>query len=352
MNLDLQPAWVSGEGPEADVVISTRARLARNILGKPFPARASRDDLFQVANLVRDAVKEIEGRFSGLQVLDLNDLSEAEREYLVDAHVASYEQVELAHARLVVLNSEAGIAIMVNEEDHLRIQTIVSGLQPVSAWELVDKVDDCLARSLEFEYSERYGYLTAGLSNVGTGLRVSVMLHLAGLAALGRLARTLRAAYELGISVRGLFGEGSSGLGDFYQVSNEVTLGLPEREIAHRVRGVADYLIGEERRARQQLADEQYDECAQRAADRLETLRKRKVVGAAEALQLLSPIRLAAAIGIVENGSVRLFNELLISMGVGRLTSAKRVSWDAVKTEVTRAPKIRSQLKELKVRTV
>ncbi|MDO8587160.1 MAG: hypothetical protein Q7T82_08985 [Armatimonadota bacterium] len=349
MKLDLQPGWASGEGPEADVVVSTRARLARNLSGRVFPGRATAEALAEVAELVREGVEGAGKYLSGLKVLDMKDLGEAEREYLVDAHVASYEQVEPGDGRLIILNSEGSIAIMVNEEDHLRIQAIVAGLQPALAWERVDRVDDCLARSLRYDYSERYGYLTASLSNVGTGLRISTMLHLAGLAAAGRVARTLRAAFELGISVRGLFGEGTGGHGDFYQVSNEVTLGLPEREIVHRVRGVAEYLIGEERRSREMLAETRRRECAEHASGCLEKLRRAKSVGAVEALALLSPIRLAASMGIAQGGSARLFNELLIGMGIGRLTSAKRVSWDAVKMEMTRAPKIRGRLAELRV---
>lgn len=347
--LDIRPGWACGEGPDGDVVVSTRARLARNLAGHVFPGKATRDNLLEVAGKVRDTIKQQRARMSGLKIIDVSELGEADREYLIDAHLASYEQVEPRDGRLIVLNSEGSIAIMVNEEDHLRIQAILAGLQPLAAWELVDRIDDCLASTLRYEYSESYGYLTASLSNIGTGLRISVMLHLAGLAVTGRVARTLKAAYELGISVRGLFGEGTGGHGDFYQVSNEMTLGLPEREIVHRVRGVAEHLIGEERIARQSLKNDRRRECASTAARRLEQLRKAKSVGAVEALAMLSPIRLAASMGIVEGASPSLFNELLISMGIGRLTGAKRVSWDAVKMEMTRAPKIRNKLKGLVV---
>jgi protein arginine kinase len=175
------------------------------------------------------------------------------------------------------------------------------------------------------------------------------MLHLAGLSLTGRLSKTLKAACDLGISVRGLFGEGSGGFGDFYQVSNEVTLGLPEEELVHRVRAVAEYLIGEERRSRGYLSEERRKECADRARESLRTLRRTKSMDAVAALGLLSPIRLAAAIGIVEGVDVRTFNELLVTMGIGRLSAVKNVSWDAVKAEVTRVLRIREQLKDLKI---
>jgi len=351
VKLDVGSSWASGEGPEADVVVSTRARLARNLAGKVFPGKASAEDLAEIAGMVRRAAAGLESRFEEFRVLDVDELQEADREYLVDARVASYEQVDPREGRLIILNSAGSIAIMVNEEDHLRIQAILSGLQPTSAWELVDEVDSALSRFLQYEYSDRYGYLTASLSNVGTGLRVSTMLHLAGLCFMGSLARTLRAAYDLGISVRGLFGEGSSGLGDFYQVSNEVTLGLPEPEIVCRVRGVADYLINEERRARRTIADQRRDELAERARGAMDKLRRAKTVRAEEALALLSPVRMAASLGMIEGGGIRLFNELLINMGIGRLTSANRVSWDAVRMEMTRAPRIKAQLAELTVKT-
>lgn len=208
---------------------------------------------------------------------------------------------------------------MVNEEDHLRIQAILSGLQPVEAWQLVDQVDDELAKALRFAYSRRLGYLTASLSNLGTGLRISAMMHLGGLAMVRRLARTLQAAMDLGVSVRGLFGEGSQGLGDLYQVSNEVTLGVPERELAGRVRAVADHLLSEERLARQEIVADGRARLIAAARGSLESLRGAETISAGEALARLSPIRLAGAVGLIAGCSARELNELMVAMRVMRL---------------------------------
>jgi protein arginine kinase len=194
---------------------------------------------------------------------------------------------------------------MINEEDHLRLQAILSGLVCDEALEMVDWVDDVLAARLKFGYSRKYGYLTASLSNVGTGLRVSALMHLAGLRLTGGLDVQLRAAYDLGVSIRGLFGEGTQALGDLFQVSNEVTLGLDEREIAERVRSVAGYLLTKERLARKELLGRQRMRVLDNASRSLRTLQSAMSVKPREALALMSPLRLAIALGLVENGRAR-----------------------------------------------
>lgn len=313
---DVPPAWTGADGPESDVVVSTRARLARNLAGVPFPGRAAGEDLENVAELVRKASLRLEDRWRGLEVVDVARIEEEDRTFLVDAHLASPLQVRPREGGMVILEPGGRIAIMVNEEDHLRIQVILPGLQTGESWRLADEIDDELSEDLTFAYSRRLGYLTASLSNLGTGLRISAMMHLAGLAMIGRLSATLRAAIDLGVSVRGLFGEGSKGLGDFYQVSNEVTLGAPERELAERVRGVAVHLLGEERRAREQLLAESRALLTRTARQNLSALRSLEVISAGDALALLSPIRLAGGVGAVSGYGAKDLNELLVAMRV------------------------------------
>jgi len=219
---------------------------------------------------------------------------------LVDAHIVSPEHLSGGPERMVVLEPSGRVAIMINEEDHLRIQVVLSGLAPEEAWRAVDDVDEELARSLQFAYSERYGYLTASITNLGTGLRISALMHLGGLAMLGKLKTTLKAAHELGVSVRGLFGEGTAGFGDFFQVSNEVTLGLEEQEIVGRVRGVARHLLEEEYRARELLAEEQSARLVATAANCIRAISRAQALSAQEALRLLSPIRVACSAGFSE----------------------------------------------------
>ena len=207
------PEWIGGQGPDADVVISTRARLARGLAEFPFPSRASREDLTMVVREVHEACGGLAERFPGLRLVSVDELSDEVKSFLLGARLASAEQINGGSGRAIVLTPRAGLSIMINEEDHLRLQTILSGLVCDQALEMVDWADDVLADGLNFGYSGRYGYLTASLSNVGTGLRVSALMHLAGLRLTGGLNVHLRAAYDLGVSIRGLFGEGTPGPG-------------------------------------------------------------------------------------------------------------------------------------------
>ncbi|MGC8862610.1 MAG: ATP--guanido phosphotransferase [Armatimonadota bacterium] len=308
------PDWISGAGPEADIVLSTRARLARGLAGFPFPERASSDDLAAVARAVLGACAGLTSRFPGLRSLRVERLDAAQRSFLLDARVASAQHISGGEGRIVIADPGGRLSIMVNEEDHIRLQAILAGLAPHEAWELVNWADDVLAQKLDYGFSERYGYLTASLSNVGTGLRISAMMHLAGLAMTQRLAEHLRAASDLGVSVRGAFGEGSSAAGDLYQVSNEGTLGMPESEIVERVRSVGQHLLDAERHARRELLEEQgrrLSDAAKRAVDKLSSSMS---ITSAEALVCISHLRLAVALGLVEGCSLSLVNQLMVAV--------------------------------------
>ena len=267
------PEWIRGDGPDADIVISTRARLARNLASIPFPSRASREDLDMVAREVGIACTGLMKQYPGLRTIKVEKLGSEQKSFLLDAHVASVEQVRGGAGRVVILDLSGSLSIMVNEEDHLRLQSLMSGFVPETVWKQLDQVDDLLSARLDYGYSERYGYLTASVTNVGTGLRVSVLMHLAGLALTGKVNAQLRAAYDLGVSIRGLYGEGTRFVGDLFQVSNEVTLGLSETEIVEKIRSVAQYLLNEERLARKELWNEQRSRLIGNAQRALSNLR-------------------------------------------------------------------------------
>lgn len=310
------PEWIMGNGPDSDVVVSTRARLARSLADIPFPSRASGEDLNMVVRDVRAASSGLTERFPNLKALNIEKLSQEEKAFLLDAHLASVEQTQGGPGRVVIMEPRAMLSIMVNEEDHLRIQALKSGLAPMETWKVVDWVDDVLSERLNFGYSDRYGYLTASVSNVGTGLRLSVMMHLAGLAMKNGLNTRLKAAWELGVSIRGLFGEGTRSMGDFFQVSNEMTLGITEKEIIERVSSTAQYLLVEERLARKELLSKQRDRLVKSVEKALRTLQNARSITSQQAIALMSPIRLAAALEIIKDCPVSMFNELLIGMRV------------------------------------
>jgi len=311
------PEWVKGEGPDADVVISTRGRLARGLAGFPFPSRATGEELSLIAGEVRSACSGLAQGFPGSKVVVIEGLSPRDRGFMLDARIASVEQSRGGEGRVVIVEPSGVLSVMVNEEDHLRIQAVKSGLACREAWDVVDWADDILGTCLDYAFDDRLGYLTASVSNVGTGLRIGALMHLGGLALAGRLRECLSAAYELEVSVRGMFGEGSAWVGDIFQGSNEITLGISEEELVQRVRAVADYLLGEERRVRKELLSKDRKRLIGNAERSLKRLSHVMAVRSEDAIAELSSIRLAASLGLMLDCPLRLLNEILVCMRVG-----------------------------------
>ncbi|MGQ9456246.1 MAG: hypothetical protein ACUVRS_01070 [Armatimonadota bacterium] len=323
------PEWVKGCGRDVDVVISTRARLARNLAAYPFPWRASKDELDSTAREVRNACTKLARKFPGLKTYSLEKLTLVQKSFLVDARLASTEQVCSGSGRVLLVEPSGVLSIMVNEEDHIRLQVIRSGLATREAWEVADWADDVLATELDFAFSPVFGYLTAHVSNVGTGLRISVLMHLAGLALMGELNRYLRAAYELAVSIRGCFGEASAPAGHLYQVSNEITCGIPETEIVERVTTVAEYLLVREREARKKLLETKCSQLTMDAEESLKHLSNSMSLGVADSLGWISKFRLGCALGLLPHCSLQVSNELLLAVqamagdGVASIDRAK-----------------------------
>ena len=343
------PAWVSADGPASDVVLSTRARLARNVQGCPFPVRARDAHLKRVADLVLDAVHDSAGptrRFGALRVIRPAHLSAAaDRLALVDIQVASRQHVDGGRYRPIVLNETGTLSLMVNEEDHLRIQCILSGLQPMTALQMAQEFDSFLAGKIEYATSDNYGYLTSSLANIGTGLRLSVMLHLAGLSFLGEAVPALTAAVELKVSVRGLFGEGTDAFGDILQVSNETTIGFSEKEITSRVRAAAEHLVSREREARRKLAAERKSELREAVEEAWAKLMEVRSLGGGETMAYLSVLRLGAELGLGPDLSAKAFSELLVSMRLGMSAGGGRAR-ESITDDVKRAQLVRGKLIE------
>lgn len=323
------PKWATDDGPANDVALSTRARLARNVEGIPFPVCAQEADLKRVADLVLGTISagDDQLRFSRLagkfKVVTLSQLSSTSmRLALIDAHMASRQHVAGGKHRLIVLDDAGSISLMVNEEDHLRIQCILPGFQPMTALQIAREFDVLLSRKIKYAQTDNYGYLTSSLANVGTGLRMSVMLHLPGLAYLDEAITVLTAAAELKVSVRGLLGEGTKALGDVYQVSNETTIGFTEREITSRIRAVAEHLISREREARRFLAGKKYSDVHEAARNAWVKLTEAPALSGERAMSHLSTLRLADALSLSPGISVREFKNFLVSMRLGSSASS------------------------------
>src|SRR5580658_6414501 len=304
--------WLRGSGPMSEIVISSRIRLARNVSGLPFLSRCTRSQRTSLEHKVRDTIL---GANLSSQVLyvDLDQAPEVDRQLLVERHLISKPHAAAEGARGVAVADNETLAIMVNEEDHLRVQVLRSGLQLEEAWEQINKVDDKLESTLDWAFHPRFGYLTACPTNVGTGIRVSVMLHLPALKLTGEIEKVFRAAKELRLAVRGLYGEGTEATGDFYQISNQSTLGKSEEEIISDFKHVViPKIIDYEHQARKMLLQDRtiaLDDKVQRA---LGILRSARLIASEETLFLLSHLRVGINLGRVKDVDIRTLNELFL----------------------------------------
>jgi protein arginine kinase len=304
--------WLRGSGPMSEIVISSRIRLARNVAGFPFLARCSRHQRTTLENKIRDTILAASSSPKTLYV-DLENAPEIDRQLLVERHLISKPHKDAEGARGVAIGENETLSIMVNEEDHLRIQVLRSGLQFEEAWDQINAVDDLLESKLDFAFHPRFGYLTACPTNVGTGIRVSVMLHLPALKLTGEIEKVFRAAKDLRLAVRGLYGEGTEATGDFYQISNQTTLGKNEDDIISDFKHlVIPKIIDYEHHARRTLLNERTLALDDKVGRALGLLRTARLMTSEETLSLLSHVRLGVNLNRVKELDINKVNELFL----------------------------------------
>ncbi|MCA9268218.1 MAG: protein arginine kinase, partial [Planctomycetales bacterium] len=283
-------AWLRGVGPESDIVISSRIRLARNLAEFPFIRRATEHDRAAVERALHNRIQE-SADLAGILYLDVSKLPGVDRQFLVERQLISRELAESSGARAVAIDAQENFSLMINEEDHLRMQVIRSGLDLNSAWEQIDRIDTMIEKKVTFAFHEKYGYLTACPTNVGTGMRVSVMLHLPALVITRQIEKVFRSLQKINLAVRGLYGEGSQAMGDFYQISNQITLGRTEAELIQQVADVVPVLIDYERRAREFLVRESQRDLHDRVSRAYGILCTAQTISSEETMHLLSSVR-------------------------------------------------------------
>jgi protein arginine kinase len=303
--------WLSGRGPESDIVISSRIRLARNIAGFPFVRKCSPKDRASITTEVHRALDSLP-LSAETEFVDVARLGELDRQFLMERQLISHELSEAQGARAVILDPHERYSIMVNEEDHLRFQVMQSGLDLDAAWEQITRLDDALESKLTFSFTDKLGYLTACPTNVGTGLRVSVMLHLPALVATKQIDKVFRALNKINVAVRGLFGEGSQFMGDFYQVSNQTTLGKSEAALMDRVKEVVPRLIEYERRAREFMVEQSREDLNDNVSRALGILCTAKKISSEETMHYLSKVRMGVNLGLVGDINIPTLNKLFI----------------------------------------
>lgn len=305
--------WMEGSGPERDVALGSRVRLARNVEGTPFPAVAEPTQLAEVSKDVAKAVKAAPA-LQQLEFVETAELSPLERHLLVERHLISPRHARDTQHRAVALRDDEAVSVMVNEEDHVRIQVLMPGLQLPEAWAVADGIDNAFDEHLSYAFEERRGYLTACPTNVGTGLRASVMVHLPALAMTKQMNRIVAAVGKFGLVVRGLYGEGTQASGNIFQLSNQVTLGHPEMEIVQHLINVTKQVIDQERGARQTLLQRGKTKLEDKVARAYGILAHARVLSSEEALQLLSDVRLGIDTGLLDGLPPEILQELLVTI--------------------------------------
>lgn len=349
MNLDslthTSGEWLRGTGPESDIVISGRIRLARNLAVFPFTNRASAHQKGDIEALLRDRITKIDIN-PRLHYFNLTSLSPLDRQFLVERQLISRELATTEGPRGVAFDERESISIMVNEEDQLRLQVMRSGFALDEAWQEVDRVDDLLEQKVTYAFSEEFGYLTACPTNVGTGMRASVMLHLPALVWSKQIEKVFRALQKINLVVRGLYGEGSRASGDFYQISNQVTLGKSEVTILNEIRDVIPQIISYERQARQSLMKENKQWLRDKVARAFGTLCSATMMTSEETMDLLSTVRLGVNLHLLEDLTISIVNALFIHTQPAHLQKLMGAMLDGEERNTARARYLRTRLRE------
>jgi len=337
-------AWLRDSGPLHEIVISTRIRLARNIAGYNFLSRAKAPMREEIADTITRAIRK-SPEMGALTHVDVEELDPLDRRLLVERQLISRQHAEGDGARRVVFDDQEVASIMINEEDHVRMQVMRSGLELEAAWKQIGTLDDGLSQHLEFAFDPQYGYLTACPTNVGTGIRVSVMLHLPALRLTKELEKVGQAAKELKLAVRGLFGEGTDALGDFFQISNQITLGRSEEEIIDDFRRVVIPKIVEyEQAARDALVRQRTFALDDRIYRALGLLRSARLISSSEAMEFLSHVRMGLHVGRIKQIELETVNELFIQTQPAHLQKLYGSKLNGEQRGVARAELIRTRL--------
>jgi protein arginine kinase len=349
MNLDTltqnSGEWLRGNGPEADIVISSRIRLARNVAAFPFTNRASAYQKAEIEGLLKDRVQRLD-LDPRLEYINVPNLSPLDRQLLVERQLISRELAAADGPRGVALGPRETVSLMINEEDHLRLQVMRSGFSLDEAWQDIDRVDDLLEARISYAFSEEFGYLTACPTNVGTGMRASVMLHLPQLVFTKQIEKVFRALQKINLAVRGLYGEGSRASGDFYQISNQVTLGKSETQILNEIREVIPQIITYERQARNAMLKENRQTLQDRVSRAYGTLCSATMMTSEETMDLLSSVRLGVNMGLLDDVTIGTVNELFIHTQPAHLQKLMGALLDGEERNAARARYLRTRLRE------
>lgn len=335
--------WYEKSGENGDIVVSTRVRLARNLKKYPFPCKLKTREKQEINKIVTDVLvngnSAISKRFS---VLDLNDLSEIELISLVERHLVSPNFISNKDSKRLLLLNDETVSIMLNEEDHIRIQVMKEGFNLDEAYDIANKIDTLLSENLLYAYNEKLGYLTQCPTNLGTGLRASTMLHLPALQMNGQINNVSSNLSKLGFTLRGSYGEGTKAVGDLYQISNQVTLGISEEDAISNLKNIAFQLISQERLARKSFSSDVT--VLDKIGRSLGVLLNSYILSNEEFMNLISNVRFGVSIGKVDNIGYDTMNSLMVNVGPAMLMKNEGKKLTSLKRDEIRSKIVKQKL--------
>jgi protein arginine kinase len=335
--------WLEGKGEESSVVLSTRIRLARNVAGFKFPNSSDLETREKLLEYFDSAVNKSEFLKKG-EFVRTAGIDETNCNFLVERHLISPTMLDHLDGGGVFIAPSEKASIMINEEDHLRIQAITTGLEMDRTMELAAQYDNEIGRLLEYDYDSDFGFLTACPTNVGTGLRASVLIHLPGLVLTRDIDKVIQKVQKLGLAVRGFYGEGTDVLGNLFQISNQTTLGQSESDIIEAIERVSRIIINDEATARDRLKDEAYDQICDKIWRAYGILKHARVLSSEEAMNLLSAVRLGLAMKLITDLSIETINDILLLSQPAHLVKYYGEDMDGDRRDIVRAEMVRDKL--------
>ncbi|WP_102264835.1 protein arginine kinase [Mesobacillus jeotgali] len=339
-------SWMSDDGPDSDIVLSSRIRFARNLDEYNFPTLFTNGEAEAVVGAIMErAANTSAAAFGKLEMIKMDEIPPLQKRVLVEKHLISPNLAENSVHGAVLLSDNEEVSIMINEEDHVRIQCLFPGFQLSEALRAANEIDDWLEDYVNYAFDEKFGYLTSCPTNVGTGLRASVMMHLPGLVLTQQMNRIVPAINQLGLVVRGIYGEGSEALGNIFQISNQITLGKSEEDIVDDLKSVVSQIISQERSAREALAKTSNIQLEDRVFRSYGTLAYSRIIETKEAARCLSDLRLGIDMGFIKNISKSILNELMILTQPGFLQQYAGGPLRPNERDIRRAALIRERLK-------
>lgn len=337
-------SWINEDGPINEIILSSRVRLARNVSKMPFPSILGTED----ANNIIRHIKEVYQQSSNdMQFYSMKDTSALKKQVLLENHLISPDLLKKGEGSGVIISNDGTVSIMINEEDHIRIQTIYPGLQIRRAWDEASRIDDILEKSVQYAFDENWGYLTCCPTNVGTGMRASVMVHLPALNITGNINRILQAVVQLGLTIRGLYGEGSDLVGNIFQISNQVTLGRVEEEIVENLAAVTKQIIEKEKEARNLLLSNNRNQIEDKIWRSWGIMKNARLMQSNECMKLLSDIRLGVDMNILPHIPSRLLNEIMIETQPANIQIKYDHELNVTSRDIIRAEMVRNKLKNI-----